>query len=69
MKNLCSRLLFKPLCFKNIKLFDNNCHAFASFKKVKDSKQSQLKKDESVDTKLIKTSTNLKSQLKNDLKN
>lgn len=69
MKKLGIELLFKPLCFKNAKTFNTKSYFFSSMKKVKDTKQTQLKKDEINDTKIIKTSNNLKNVQKTDLKN
>ena len=61
MKKLGIELFFKPLCFKNAKIINSKPFFFGSIKKVKDIKQTQLKKDEIDGNKIIKTSTNLKN--------
>lgn len=61
MKKLGIELFFKPFCFKNAKSLNTTSFFFGSLKKVKDIKQTQLKKDEIDDNKIIKTSTNLKN--------
>lgn len=63
MKKLSVELFLRSFYLKTSKTINNSSFFFSTVKKVKDSKQPQIKKDEIiVDSKIIKSPTDLKRQ-------